>query len=144
MGADYKSGKLTIFDFEIPENLIQVAPNQDQWYPVMVIDRPLRCDSINFIVAVANETLEIELTISGGVPIVVAQAAVAGTNYALFRSGNPGVGPVPFVPEDTNAEHRDTPIFECHSLHVRIRKTTALGAGNLSCLVHWGRLEPTN
>lgn len=110
------------------------------WYPVHDIDVPHRVKLAVFSILDTGETLELELTISGNAPIVIVAAALADAINKVFENEGPQ-NVTEFTVEDFNSEHRVSYLFDCHSLLVRVRKTTANGVGDLNAKIQWGRLE---
>ncbi len=134
------SDRLSIFDWEAPSSIQQGAPVNGTWYPVHDIDVPHRVKLAVFSILDTGETLELELTISGNAPIVIVAAALADAINKVFENEGPQ-NVTEFTVEDFNSEHRVSYLFDCHSLLVRVRKTTANGVGDLNAKIQWGRLE---
>lgn len=120
--------------------LNQAAPVQNTWYTVLAATEDVRLIFPTFDVLVANETIELEVVVDGN-PLTGVQAAVAATVYETFLQGGVadalGIAAYPFT-----SLYRAF-LLEGQNVRVRIRKTTALGAGNLQCWVKWARLLPT-
>lgn len=78
------------------------------------------------LVAVANETLEVEITIDG-LTLTRSISATAGTYYMTRWDWDCSTGTQIGISVATLA----SPFMIGHNVGVRVRKTTALGAGNL-------------
>lgn len=120
--------------------LNQAAPVQNTWYTVLAATEDVRVVACSIRVETANETLEVEMVIDG-VTYIANQLAVAATTYTMGISGNP-------VSDTLNSSLTAVDIYrafliEGQNIRLRIRKTTALGAGNLKCKLVWARLLPT-
>lgn len=115
-----------------PEVILdQAAPVQNTWYTFLITTTDIRLYGGTFRVATANETIEIELTIDG-VTLTSSTACTANTVYNL-QMGHLISGTV-LMPISGTALEREALGFpyDGHSMQIRIRKTTATGAGTLT------------
>ena len=111
--------------------LNQAGAVQNTWYPVLAAtNRYTRIMALTFVITVANETLEVEITVDGRA-IVCTMAAVFGTIYqpywvsaAADTLGGIAVASTGFT-------------ITGHNISVRARKTTATGAGALQARVEY-------
>jgi hypothetical protein len=121
--------------------LNQAAPVQNTWYTVLDTTENVRVLNILFTVGVPNEDVEVELTIDGRT-FVAGQAPATGASIYYFVLADSVLATMDF---GFNTELAATVptwvlrpfLIECRSLRVRIRKTSANGAGILSCGVHY-------
>lgn len=130
MGADYKH---TVQWREQPVAVIdQAAPNINQWYPVLAptVVYTRLFDIIAYVMAV-GETLEVEVTINGLTWITPGVACGAGVVFRIIVS--------PSIASEITLQawSQNVPYIDQygHNVGVRVRKTTAAGAGNLRCKV---------
>ena len=132
MGSDYRpSGNI---QQQIPARIDQAAPVQNTWYTVLAATGVYtRIADVVFEVLVANETIEVEVTIGATGAQVGIQACAFGTDYRLLHSFDPGNVDLLYAPA-AGAGDRNLDLVGTNAL-VRIRKTTANGAGNLRCKV---------
>jgi len=127
MGAGYNSANE--WRFQAPAQINQAAPIQNTWYTVLAATGVYtHLHYVCLAVLVAGETLECEITCDGVVEVATI-AAVAGNLYSISYSDQAGNADA-FFP--WGAERYDLNL-EGHNIQVRIRKTTAAGAGNLQC-----------
>ena len=117
------------------EVLNQANPVQNEWYTVLDTKINAQLQSVNLAVLVTDETLEVEVVIDGQT-LTGSVAATAGTNYFAR-----------LWPRDIKLEVSPTEdlfgrgeSIDRRSIRVRIRKTTAAGAGNLMSRVKWAKL----
>lgn len=136
MGADYHAPPL-FWQEQIDIFLDQAAPNVDQWYDVLELTGGgIGIRSISPAITIANETVQVEILIDG-ITRVAQAAMVVGTRYMVANRV--------YAAEPVFAAGADIPpmgLWKCHSLRVRIRKITALGAGNLQCRLKYQALRP--
>jgi hypothetical protein len=131
-----RSAKQEIVQLTSGALLNQAAPVQNTWYTLCdLAKKRIRVFEISFTVAAVGETLQLELTIDGQVLNLVDQVAVATTPYfpALTVDYN---GAIMYNSNTTTSkiEYRCF-LIECQRLKIRLRKTTAVGAGNLQASV---------
>jgi len=113
--------------------LNQAAPVQNTWYTVLnYTGRYTRVESVTIKVETTGETLETELEVDG-IVYAGSLAATAGTNYSVYTRRHPdsAAGTVAF---DT-LSYLNPLTLEGDNIRVRVRKTTAAGAGNLRAKV---------
>lgn len=118
--------------------IVQVAPVQNTWYPVLAATNDVEVTYISTAVFVANETLEVRITVDGRV-ITAAVAAVAGTYYYPAYQGDTPNG----MYLDVTFQGSRSFYIKGQSVAVAVRKTTILGAGDLACMVKYATLEET-
>lgn len=118
----------------------QAAPVQNTWYTVLAANDDVIVISAEMQVAVAAETLECEIVVDGNTLVGAQAAAVAATPYYLSLAGA-----VANALQATIVDPLLTRAYliEGQNIRVRIRKTTAAGANNISAIVKWARLLPT-
>jgi len=128
------TGIRTVFPpvHQAPATIDQAAPVQNTWYTVLDTTTFVRILAILAYVDVANETIEVRLTIDGQT-LTGSQAALAGTSYCYglqYQSNSLNT-----ITAGVNIPVMNYCFLEGKSVKVEVRKTTALGAGNLHCLV---------
>ena len=131
-----------MFEYQPPAVLNQAAPVQNQWYDILLTTAYVRVYLIAVNVEDVNETLECQVIIDGETIDSTPFAATESTDYnvylspdAINRSALLLMGTLPGV-----EERRPAFVVEGHSVRVRVRKTTAAGAGNLTGIVIFGVL----
>jgi len=89
------------------------------------------------MIATTNETIEMRLTVDGNSITAVAAAYTADTTYYARISGLTAGN----IVNSTTLYNlmSNAPLFG-RSVKLEIRKTTAAGAGNLSCRVFYGKI----
>jgi len=129
----YGAGASSKITQVVPVVMTQAAPVQNTWYTVLSATSNVVLNFIAFDVAVANETIEVEI-IYDGVTQVVSFAATAATYYMIVLCPSWVAG------KFATSTFSISGIVQLNmgSLAVRIRKTTAAGAGNLRCKVDYG------
>lgn len=133
MGGDYHPGnKPSVLRLRV---LDQAAAVQNTWYEGFPVLRNLKIYQIIFAMLTNNETLELEITVDG-VTETLTVAAVANTGYLVNLSGNTGALIHWYTPYVNTVWNQ--PLYECKSLYMRIRKTTAVGAGALRLKTTYG------
>lgn len=106
------------------------------WYTVLD-QLNTRVIVIGYRITVANETIELETTVDG-VTEVMAFAALANTNYMIINEASPLIATQ--LSTTTRAVDRGIVfLFEGRDVRIRIRKTTNLGGGTLTCKVSRAR-----
>lgn len=121
--------------------LNQAAPVQNTWYEVLAATEDVRIISIGGVILVAGETVEGEVTVDGQT-IAINAAAFGAGNGREACNRYPSQTYLFWGDEGDNPASRSF-LLEGQSVRVRIRKTTAAGAGNLQCRVKWARLLQT-
>jgi len=119
--------------------LTQANPVQNTWYPVINATGGVRIIYLEVDIAAAVEDLECRVTIDGNVLTAIQPAAIIATPYYFLLWANTPNGVIFNVTD--NLVYR-TYLLEGDSVTVEVRKTTALGAGALHCLMKWARLLP--
>lgn len=113
--------------------LNQAGPVQNTWYTILSTTKDLCIVGLVVSVQTTNETLEVEIVIDGNT-YTNTNASVAGTNYTVYMSlSDTTMSPV-FDTGTYNTSLRYGK-FCGHSIQIRIRKTTAAGAGNIRAAV---------
>lgn len=109
----------------------QAAAVQNTWYTLLDTKRNVRIAYNTVAIDVAGEDLEVEWTIDGQT-YTAAFSAVAGTLYHIYLAGD-AQNPTWTIRSTTTptAVIWAGGFWECRSLKVRVRKTTAVGAGTL-------------
>lgn len=114
-------------EYQPPAVLLQAAPIQNQWYPILAATQNVTLHALVIGIAAVGETLELQMTVDGEI-IPGTVAAAAGAQYwvsiqpsifgdeARFAAAWAGVFPILLTGR----------VFE-----ILVRKTTAAGAGNL-------------
>lgn len=131
MGADYTPG-VKPPQYMARERLAQVNPVQNDWYLVYTSPGPVVILCVNFRVNTADETIEVRQTIDG-IPTLAVFNAIAGTDYSVIRMMNPSA--LDAFATQAAADDRGFLVLARNTYVLEIRKTTALGAGNLYCTV---------
>lgn len=128
------------FALQSDARLDQAAPVQDQWYTVLTTTNA-HVLVISAVIATIDETLEIEV-VSDGITRIATLAATAGTIYYFHLNSRPDQA-INTALLLTAAAITGALVlsmdFCARDLRVRIRKTTAAGAGNLQCKVIYAR-----
>jgi hypothetical protein len=119
----------------------QAAPVQNTWYTWGTLSL-VELHGILVSVATANETLEFEATIDGQMRNA-SQAATAGTWYIVTKNFNAAGLNLTTYAGTASKTNTDLDIsfftnLRCSTLTGRIRKTTALGAGDITVRVVYG------
>jgi len=130
MGADYHAkGE---FRLQPSVRISQAAPVQNTWYEVLAYTGVYtHIHGVGACVLVANETIEVEVTCDG-VTSITALALTFGSIYML----RPAVFQITVQNSfELVAAGNMNLCLKGHNIRIRIRKTTALGAGNLQCKV---------
>ena len=130
-----------MFKYQTPVVLNQAAPVQDTFYPIGGVLEKARVYAIGVNIEDANETLEVQITRDGEVIQAVGLAVTHSASYLAYVS----VDAITRVDTCklaaiTNDQLRPAFIVEGLEIEVEVRKTTALGAGNLTGIVTYGVL----
>lgn len=120
--------------------LNQAAPVQNTWYTVLAVTEDVRIIIAEAHILVANEDLQMRITIDGNVILFEKPNAAFGTFYTAQPS--PGYADYGDLDVVTVALNRAF-LYEGQSVLIELRKTSANGAGNLCSRVKWARLMPT-
>ena len=130
---------LEIWEYQPPLLLDQVAPVQNTFYSFGEIENA-RIYNIGVNVEDANETLEIQMTADGELISSQGFAATHSTNYTVYLRGNAILllDQVLISATDVDTMRRSY-LMEGRNIEVELRKTTALGAGDLMGIVIWGK-----
>lgn len=115
--------------------LNQAAPVSTTWYTVLAETALCKVHHIMFRVQTTGEDLECELTVDGEV-YTATQAAVAGTAYYLTIQPTSAA-----TPSGTKQDVYNGNPIEGKLIQVRLRKTSAAGAGNLQGYVGYDTLQ---
>lgn len=121
-------------DFPVPVHqadtiLDQANPVQHTWYTILDTTPNCRLIVANVAVQVADETLEIRITVDGHV-YAGSKAATAGSDYSTVWGDGVIVSVITL--QGATSQYRSYGfLVEGRAIKVEVRKTTALGAGNL-------------
>lgn len=138
MGADYQPSAYRVFTYQAPIVLNQPNPVQNTWYDLPVITN-FRLYDMGFTIMTANETCQAQAVMDG--EAVQSYGGLAMNAGSVYYGG--------FYPDSNNMTDniritaaKDAKSFQAEgrSLLIRVRKTTALGAGNLRVVLRWGQL----
>lgn len=124
---------------QTPDTFTQANPTQDLWYTVLNITQPGTLEHIAFNVDTADESLEVRVTCDG-VAKLTQRAATAGTIYYYM------VNPASVTIDSNTATVSTTQgrsfirrfLYQCL---IEVRKTTALGAGDIDVITHYDLLK---
>ena len=83
----------------------------------------------------ANETIEVRLTIDGTVFTTDGSAVVVGTEQKVWFHPYTGLQ----LNATLSSYYRSFLLEYRHSLKIEARKTTAAGASNLVCHINWAK-----
>ena len=130
-------------DFKVPKHqpdgtLDQANPIQNTWYTVLDTKRNVGLYGIGTKVLVADETLEVRITIDGQT-LTGSVSATTDTWYVWHINLTAGG----LQSETTLDKWKNAGLEDClsgRSVKVEVRKTTALGAGNLQARVVWAKI----
>jgi hypothetical protein len=126
-----------VFAMQAPVYLDQAAPVTNTWYTVIDVYNA-RLITTAMRVLVANETLELRLTVDGEV-VVLTQAAVFGTHYnASYFPYSDNINL--YADASSNDPRTRSFLAEGRHIKVEVRKTTATGAGNLQASALYGTM----
>lgn len=106
---------------------------QNTWYTVIdnndIFEKDLH--SMTLYLTIADETIELEMTIDTTVVAVVVALAVSFDTMYAVRQGSDGVFNIVANPMDGVSTPFRENVISCRRLKIRVRKTTATGAGTL-------------
>lgn len=114
--------------------LSDVAMTQNIWVTVLE-EKNVRVRLIAFKQDTAQEDLEVKITTENGIE-TLTQTAVAATPYFImisYGADNTSNFTITATPAEIT---RQAFMFECRSLKIEIRKTTAAGANKTACVVN--------
>lgn len=129
-------------EYQAPEVLNQAAPVQNTWYTIGAVMLNAFVYKGAVHVAVANETLEVQAIVDGETIQAVGVACTAGLPYSMHLE------PEPILRNDrislaqltgTGLPRYGSMLIMGRSVEIQVRKTTALGAGNLTGVILWGQ-----
>ena len=130
--------KSPVWQLQTPAKIDKAAPTQNIWYPVLETTGNVRILAANMVVQTADETIQMKITIDGE-EITGGVAATAATDYGISRDCTYAGGN--YLSVDAARFNKYQPyIIEGRIVKVEVRKTTALGAGNLQAIVSYSRL----
>jgi len=130
------SHKFMVFQHQAPAILNQAGPVQDTWYTILDTTRNVRIYEIYGRIDTADETVEGRIIVDGQTITITAINLTFGTTYFARRTAS--IAAETYYWDDTITQKESPYLFEGRSIQVQIRKTTALGAGNLRGLVVYG------
>ena len=111
-----------------------VVSAQNIWNVVLDIEDEGRLAHIFVGCNVANETLEIEVTIDGIELDLQGNAVTFGNDYECFLIGDISQGRAEVQIDNLNIRNRGINLYFETSLLIRSRKTTAAGAAEVICI----------
>ncbi len=118
--------RVQVWQHQTDATLTQAAPVQDTWYTALATTKNVRIIAMKFQIQTTGEDLEIELVIDG-VTYIGSQTAVAGTSYLAYKNA----GYSDLTTGTAGAHGAQYTFIEGRSVRIRLRKTTANGAGDL-------------
>lgn len=130
-----------MFEYQTPGVLNQAAPVQNTYYPILPETKLVELWGISINIEDADETLQVRLTLDGEILLSQAFAATHSTNYFIRRSLDAINQMAGLTIAATAYDQYRGPFLEGHTTMVEVRKTTALGAGNLTGIVQYGILK---
>lgn len=108
--------------------LLDQTAVQNIWYTVISQTGNVKLNILCFSMETANETVEVELTLSGHTETYL-QSAIAGTVYKLIALNTSTDTVDTYI--ETSSSYSACTMLEGYDLVVRARKTTAAGANKL-------------
>lgn len=122
--------------------LAQAAAVQNTWYTVLEASNVM-IHYICVVMATADETLEVEVTLDG-VEMVATIIATAATPYYFTKITNPVWGPGGDLAAGSTSVLQisgdaATSPLPARNAKIRVRKTTAGGANTLYCLASYDK-----
>ena len=116
--------------------LAPTAVVQNTWYTVLDTTERVRLIMINMRMATNIETLQVQITIDGVVLAGEQVAAVVGTDYKAVLTATAYAQSLGIVSSADTAFLGLRPfLLEGRSVKVEVRKTTVVGAGNMTASV---------
>jgi len=138
MGKIEFSKSLQVFKYMADAVLSQAGAVQNTWYTVLDTTKKVRILSLMMTVSVANEDLELKMTIDGETLNGAQANAVAGTSYYCLKDA----GSANILLSATGFNMGRYAALDANSVKIEVRKTTANGAGTLSArAVYCKRLD---
>jgi hypothetical protein len=119
-------------EFQAPLVVTTAAPVSTTWYTVLNITDAGLLITASAGVDTADETIELEITIDGHLIPLNALPATADTDYHAVIFWDNSQDRFELHLSGLDAGHRYLYLPFRNSLLIRVRKTTALGAGNLN------------
>jgi len=116
--------------------LAPTAVVQNTWYTVLDTTERVRLIMIEMRMATNIETLQVQITVDGVVLAGEQVAAVVGTGYKVILTANvyaQSLGLV--ITADTSFLGLRSFLLEGRQVKVEVRKTTVVGAGNMTASV---------
>lgn len=138
MPSTFGSGALASYKRQADALIDQAAPVQNTWYTLLGAYKNVRLIAVKVQVATTGETLQIQI-IADGLTQVGEVAAVADTGYELLHSLDL-VNPNTYFFSNAGIWYYRAFFDDFASLtSIKVRKTTANGAGNLYAQALWSR-----
>ena len=138
----FSGGRLGIFEYQTPATLDQSTPVQNTWYTLLDTTANVRLQDIAITIEDTNETLQCQITIDGETLEAGSLAATHSTIYEAYIKLN-SIGrkeEVILIQNDLIPQYRPF-LIEGKSVKIEVRKTTAAGTGDLSCIATYGVLK---
>ena len=115
--------------------LNQAAPVQNTWYPVLALTPNVRLINVSARIADTGEDVAVRITVDG-IELSAVSSLVANTSY--FYTIEPD-NAANILSNDVSSSRYRAFLMEGKSVKVDIRKTSALGVGNLICRVKYAK-----
>ena len=132
-------------EYQDPEVLNQANPVQNTWYDIL---DETNCIVIDVAVNVedANETLEVRIVVDGVTLPSNDLACTPSTSYfvTLKPDAINRINEVTLVGGAEKNDNYNGFLIMGRDVQISVRKTTALGAGNLTAVASWGKYSATD
>lgn len=128
-----------VFQLQAEAVLNQAGAVQNTWYTILDTTLNARIVRLNVACTVANETVQVRLTVDGQT-ITSNDALTAGTTYNIVWVENAAAGTVNLTVTTTAATMSTSFLIEGRSIKIEIRKTTAAGASALLAKAIYGKM----
>lgn len=132
-------GRIGMFENQTPKTLTQGAPVQNTWYEALPETALCRVYGFGICIEDADETLQVRVTIDGIASTPADITATHSTPYYIIRKLDAINRTVTY--DQVAATPPLTFMCEGKKVKIEVRKTTALGAGNLQAVVDYGVLK---
>jgi len=133
--------RLGMFEYQPPAVLNQANPTQNEWYDILPPTDNVRVYSIAVNIEDTNEDIEVRVTVDGEVSLGAQVGTAHSTAYFIITVPEPitRTGTLQYT---IIAEFIRNKVFvvEGHTVQVEVRKTSAVGVGNLTGIVLYGVL----
>ena len=133
--------KQSVFTYQTPATLNQAGPVQNQWYTILPTTTNAAIYHICVMVATQAEDLELRITIDGQtIEGGANSAAGADMQCLIFLSAITLTNKISMVVAASDFNDNQGIRLEGRSITVEVRKTSAVGAGNLYGIVSYGKM----